>query len=136
MTASKIRTDYEQLTSMAQAFGQQAESTRSVASALLSTMQTLQGGDWVGKGADAFYAEMTAAVIPAMNRVVAAMNEAASTTAKISQVMKQAEDDSAALFRLDGTQAGEGSTGSAASRSAGAVSAVTRDRAGGSSGAP
>jgi WXG100 family type VII secretion target len=102
MTASKVRTDYEQLRQIAQVFGQQAECARQLLSALQKDMGTLQGGDWVGKSADKLYAEMNSAVLPAMQRVVAAMNEAASTTARISRVMKQAEDDSAALFRLDG----------------------------------
>jgi hypothetical protein len=61
-----------------------------------------------------------------MTRVVAAMNEAASTTTKISRVMKQAEDESAALFRLDGESAGvpAGGNGPAGGAEAGAVSAV------------
>jgi WXG100 family type VII secretion target len=106
MTASKVRADYEQLTAIAQAFGRQAEIARQMLGALQSHMATLQGGDWVGKSADKLYAEMNTAVLPAMGRVAAAMSEAASTTAKISRVTKQAEADSAALFRLDGNGAG------------------------------
>jgi WXG100 family type VII secretion target len=99
---SKIRADYEQLSQIASTFGQQAECARQLLEALQKDMATLQGGDWVGKSADKFYAEMKSTVLPAMARVAAAMNEAATTTAKISRVMKQAEDDAAALFRLDG----------------------------------
>jgi WXG100 family type VII secretion target len=110
MTSEKVRADYVQLAAIAQSFGQQAESARSLLGALRSDMATLQAGDWVGRGADKFYAEMNASVLPAMTRMVAAMNEAARTTARISQVMKQAEGDSAALFRLDGA---DGSTAGA-----------------------
>src|ERR1700752_3911155 len=101
MSVAKVRVDYEQLTQIAQAFGQQAERARQILGTLQSGLNTLQGGDWVGKGSDRFYAEMTSAILPAIRRVVAAMNEAANTTNQISQIMKQAEDDSAALFRLD-----------------------------------
>jgi WXG100 family type VII secretion target len=103
MTATKVRADYENLARIAQAFSQQADCARQLLGALQKDVATLQGGDWVGKGADKFYAEMTSVVLPAMGRVAAAMSEAASTTAKISQIMKQAEDESAALFRLDST---------------------------------
>src|SRR6185503_8057101 len=52
---------------------------------------------------------MTLAVLPAMARVVAAMNSAASTTAKISRVMKQAENNAAAVLK----DRGNGSNGNA-----------------------
>jgi WXG100 family type VII secretion target len=146
MSAARVRADYEQLRQIAGTFGQQAECTRQILAALQKQLETLQAGDWVGKSADTFYAEMTSAVLPAMGRVVAAMNEAATTAAKISQVMKRAEDDAAALFRLDGALAGTASkdpvdrggwpdgtpsnlTGAAAEgSSAGAVSAFAGDR--------
>src|SRR5262245_31577175 len=100
MTVAKVRADYEQLSQIAQAFGRQAEAAHQALGALQKDMAALQGGDWVGKGSEAFFAEMRTTVLPAMERMVAAMNEAATATRKISQVMKQAEDDSAALFRL------------------------------------
>jgi WXG100 family type VII secretion target len=102
MSVSKVRADYEQLAQIAQVFGQQAEAAQHMLAALQQDMSILQGGDWVGKGADQLYAEMKSAVLPSLGRLVAAMDQAASMTAKISQIMKQAEDDSAALFRLDG----------------------------------
>src|SRR3972149_6588647 len=101
MTISSVRGDYEELAMIAQTLSRQAESTRQTLGALQKNMNTLQGGDWVSKGADAFYAEMNTAVLPAMKRLVAALNEAASTTTKISRIMKRAEDDAAALFKLD-----------------------------------
>src|SRR6185436_10451485 len=45
VTASKVRADYEQLTQIAQAFGQQAETAQKVLSAMQSNMNTLQAGD-------------------------------------------------------------------------------------------
>src|SRR6185503_12964246 len=109
MSASKIRADYEQLAQIAQTFGQQAESTQRLLSALKSNVSTLQAGDWVGKGADKFYGEMNTAVLPAVQRVVAAMNNASSTTIRISRIMKQAEKDAAAVLK----DRGNGSGGSA-----------------------
>src|SRR5262245_20457412 len=121
MTVTKIRADYEALAEIAQAFGRQAQTAQGALGALQKDMSALEGGDWVGKGSDAFYAEMNTAVFPAMERLVAALNEAATTTRRIGQVMKQAEDDSAALFRLaDTTQRG---TGAGASPSNGGSSA-------------
>src|SRR5574337_658370 len=104
MTASKVRADYEQLAQIAQVFCQQSETTQQVLRALQNDVNTLQRGDWVGKGAEAFYAEMNTAVLPAMKRVVGALSEASNTTQRISRIMKQAEDHSAALFRPVGAE--------------------------------
>lgn len=102
MTSQKVRADYEQLNQIARVFGQQAEAAGQVLGALQQDLNTLQGGSWKGKGSDKFYREMNAAILPAMKRVIAAMNEASTTTAKISRIMKQAEDDAAAVFKLNG----------------------------------
>jgi WXG100 family type VII secretion target len=76
MSVAKVRTDYMQLDGVAKAFGQQAERAQQVLGALANDLSTLQGGDWVGKSADKFYAEMNASVLPAMQRLVAAMTSA------------------------------------------------------------
>ncbi len=88
MSPSKVRADYEQLAEIAEAFGQQAESAQQTLGDLKEIISVLQGGDWVGKGADAFYAEMNSAVLPATARLAAAL----SATRRISRVMKQALD--------------------------------------------
>jgi len=73
-----------------------ASTNRSVNSA----MQQLKGGDWIGKGAKAFYKEMDSDVMPSMKRLEKAMAEAAKISNTIAKLMKQAEDDSSRLFRL------------------------------------
>jgi WXG100 family type VII secretion target len=113
-TASKVRADYQQLAQIAGVFGQQAETALALLAALKEQVQGLQEGDWVGKSADTFYGEMHAAVLPTVSRLADAMREAAQATQKISQVMKQAEEDAAALFRLEASAAaGSGSASTA-----------------------
>src|SRR5574341_1084667 len=125
MASSKVRADYEALTQIAQGFGQAADQSRQTLQNLQSQMSVLQGKDWVGKGADKFYGEMNNAVLPAMKRLVSALERAKSVTQQISRIMKQAEDDSAALFKA-------GASGVAAGAAAGA--GATAGGAGGSSG--
>jgi WXG100 family type VII secretion target len=132
MPAAKVRVDYEQLGEIARAFDQQAEGAQQMLDALQSNMSTLQGGDWVGKGADTFYTEMNSAVLPAVKRLVAAMRSAASMTTTISRMMKQAEDDAAALFRLEGAAASNAFAGGAVigGGAVGAVSGFMRAKTG------
>ena len=107
MSASKVRSDFPALNQIAQAFGREAETNRKAVQKIKQAMGVLQGGDWVGKGATKFYGEMNSAVLPSLQRLVASLENARQTTIKISQVMQQAENDAAALFRT--TESGAGS---------------------------
>jgi hypothetical protein len=65
-------------------------------------MEVLQAGDWVGQGATAFFREMTSDVLPAFNRLLTSLEQAGQNTKKMSDIMKQAEEEAARFFRLDG----------------------------------
>jgi WXG100 family type VII secretion target len=100
MGAPKVRSDYQGLRQIASLFGRQADASRQTTSNLKNRMEKLRGGDWVGKGANKFYGEMDSSVLPTITRLVAAMDKASSITDKIAKIMKQAEDDSSACFKL------------------------------------
>lgn len=118
MPAPKVRSDHDALKTLAGKFGQQAESSRQMTQNLKSKMDVLRGKDWVGKGADKFYAEMDSALFPSLTRLSKSMDSAKSITLKISQIMKQAEDDAAALFK-GGAAGGNGAGGNGAGAGAG-----------------
>lgn len=98
MPAPTVRTDYDTLAEIANIFNQQADSSRRTLQRLQQRMETLQSGDWIGKGAAAFYQEMNSDVLPAVRRLTAALEQAHQVTQRISQVMKEAEDEASALF--------------------------------------
>jgi WXG100 family type VII secretion target len=100
MAAPKFRGDYPSLEKIARGFAQGAANTARTNRSLTQAMQTLQGGDWIGEGARKFYAEMNNDVMPAMQRLAKALESAERVTQRISKIIKQAEDDSASLFRL------------------------------------
>lgn len=99
MSASKIRADHDALKQIAQSFASNAQTIEQTTQSLKGNLDTLRGGDWVGKGADKFYAEMDSSVLPTYKRLSKSLNTASTVTKKISQIMKQAEDDAAALFK-------------------------------------
>lgn len=100
MSAPTIRSDYDQLRSMAQSFRSQSENITKQSQALKSNMDTLQGGDWIGVGAQAFYREMGDQVMPTMQRLQRALAEASRITQQISQIMKAAEDEASGCFHV------------------------------------
>ncbi|MEP7358937.1 MAG: WXG100 family type VII secretion target [Anaerolineales bacterium] len=107
MTGPKVRADYEQLKTAASQFGGQAQAAQQTVQALQKALAALEGGDWVGLGASAFYQEMGGQVMPALKRLAAAMESAQRTTTQIGQVIAQAEGDAARVLRGEGSgQAG------------------------------
>ncbi len=58
MTAPKVRADYDPLQTIAQQFDQQAHAIQQTLRQIQDALNTLQQGDWVGAGANQFYAEM------------------------------------------------------------------------------
>jgi GH24 family phage-related lysozyme (muramidase) len=68
-------------------------------------MEHLQGGAWRGRGADAFYAEMKDWVLPAVDRLVKALEEACHCTGTLTERFQAAEREAAALFVGDSLSA-------------------------------
>src|SRR5262245_50098041 len=132
MAVDKIRSDYQALDEIARGFGSQADSTRQMLQQIKQSMDALKGGDWVGKGADKFYAEMDSALLPAVQRLLGAFEAARQTTQKISQVMKQAENDAAALFKAAASGVAAGGSGVAGGSSGGSGGSGAGGSSGGS----
>jgi WXG100 family type VII secretion target len=102
MPVSRIRADYDALTKVSQSFARQAAAAQTTVQKIQQCVDTLKGGDWIGKGATAFYREMEADVLPALHRLADALNEASRLAQQASQIMHQAEDDAAGVFRAVG----------------------------------
>jgi len=126
--ASKVRSDYDALKQVAQSFSQQAQATAQTLQQVRSQKETLQGGDWIGQGATAFYSEMDSQVLPTVQRLQRALEESARITSQISQIMKQAEDDAARVLK------GDGSGGAAGAAAAGGVLGGAAGAGGGTAG--
>ena len=99
MAAPKVRIDYESMKQIAQAFARESEAAGHTLQSLQRAMDVLQGGDWVGKGAKAFYREMEQDVLPAMRRLNQALGSAKRVTLQIVQLMQGAEDEASAILR-------------------------------------
>ena len=99
MRSPKIRADHDILTTLAQTFEREANDTRQTLQRLQNQMEVLQGGDWIGKGAQAFYREMSGDVLPSMKRLGNALEAAHRATKAISQIMRDAEEEASRFLR-------------------------------------
>jgi WXG100 family type VII secretion target len=102
MSAPRFRGDYDSLNQIAQIFTQQADACRQTLRAVKGAKEVLASGDWIGQGANAYYQEMDSSVLPTLQRLTAALDNASQVTIKIVSVVRQAEADAAACFRLQG----------------------------------
>jgi WXG100 family type VII secretion target len=99
MNALKIRFDYGQLDEIAGQFAREADETQHALITLMRAKDELQAGEWIGTGAQAFYAEMDAAVLPPLARLAGALYAAAEGARAIKSLAGQAEADAAAALR-------------------------------------
>src|SRR5579859_694559 len=113
MAAATVRADYDQLNQLASTFGKNADSCKQTLQNIKSNMDTLQGGDWIGQGANAFFQEMDNSVLPTLQRLVNALSSAQTSVSQISSIMKDAEEQAAKV--LQGPGAAGGSIGGATS---------------------
>jgi len=94
----KIQADYDELANVANEFLQEAAGIEQLTNQINNLVGELEGGGWVGRGADAFYAEMHDLVNPGMQRLARALEYAGSAVKQISNILSQAEQDASSLF--------------------------------------
>lgn len=96
--ADKVQADYEQLGQVSSQFANQSQLVQELMQKVRSSMQQLEDGGWIGRGADAFFSEMQSVLFPAIQRLESSLNDASSITKQIAQNMEQAEQDAQSLF--------------------------------------
>src|SRR3989304_3643409 len=107
MTAPKVvRADYDALKQVEQRLKQHSDACGQTLQRIQQAMDALEGGNWKGEGAKAFFREMNSDVLPSWKRLVAVLESASQTILKVSQIMQQAEAEAAMLFILAGAAAG------------------------------
>jgi WXG100 family type VII secretion target len=100
MSNQIVQAQYETLDRVAQRFAEQAEVQKQLQRAVERAANPLQNGAWIGRGSDAFLAEMQGEVTPALQRLISALQEAQSVTTQMRQVMQEAEAEAARLFQV------------------------------------
>lgn len=98
MSANTIQAKYDELENIAQRFGQWAESNAEMSSRLQHNVEQLKHGDWIGKGSEAFFKEMDDEVLPAVGRLIHALQQSQSTINEIIFIIQSAEEEAARPF--------------------------------------
>ncbi len=96
--AAKIQADYAQLKDIAGQFAQHGDRTLALGRQVYGCMSQLKDGGWRGVGADRFYAEMDDQVLPALERLMKALNTGGAQTERVAQLLAAAEEEAGRLF--------------------------------------
>lgn len=112
--ADVIQTKFDELEQIAKRFGNQSDNTTQTLQSITRVMDKLQSGDWIGRGSDAFFAEMTQEVLPALQRLIDALAQSSQVTREIGEIIAQADEEASAPFRSGdgGGSLGPGTNGS------------------------
>lgn len=98
--AEKIQADYDQLGQVSGKFADQSGAIQQMLQSVRNSMSKLEDGGWIGRGSDAFFAEMNGEVLPAVNRLQQALDEASRAANEINQLVQQADDEASSPFRM------------------------------------
>lgn len=102
MPAPQIRADNDSLVESGKIFARESNSTGQTLKRIKQQMGTLQSGDWIGEGANAFYREMEEDVLPALQKLGAALALGNRVLGQVRQIIERADEEASRLFRADG----------------------------------
>ena len=102
MPALRVQIEYDQVGAAANRFAQESAETEDLLARIQNLVDQLQGGGWIGRGADAFYAEMFDEVLPAVGRMAEALEETSTILRRISQILNDAEQNCVVIIQQTG----------------------------------
>lgn len=98
MGANTIQAQYDQLEAIAGRFAQSGEASADLRQRLARSADALTTDGWEGRGAAAFAAEMSGEVLPALQRLVQALEIARAVTLVAKATLRAAEEEAARPF--------------------------------------
>lgn len=96
--ADTTQVDYEQMAAIIKQLKSEEQEMAQLLKATHNKVETLHGNQWVGQGADKFFGEMEQTVLPAMGRLVQALDVAGNVAQQIVNTFRQAEEETKGFF--------------------------------------
>jgi len=97
--ADKTEVNYDQLEAIAKQFDGEAQVIQSMRTGLQSRAEQLHGQGWIGEAADKFWNEMSGEVLPAVQRLQEALQQASTTMTTICNIFNEAEEETQGYFK-------------------------------------
>jgi len=97
--ADLIEADYDVLEQVSRRFSQQGDEIQQMLQNIRNRMGQLQNS-WEGRGSQAFFAEMQDEVVPGIDRLRHALEDAGNVTKQVAETLSQAEEEAGNSFRV------------------------------------
>ena len=89
---------YDQVNSIVGKFRSEAQEIDGLLKQTKSKVEGLHVGGWIGQGSDSFFNEMEQSVIPAVGRLVTALNHAGDIAQKIANTIQTFDQETKSYF--------------------------------------
>lgn len=96
-----IQIDYEQMKSISSRFDRFASAVKGPVSDVQQQQEILKNGAWISDAANDFFNQMDTVVLPALNRLIQALEQTSVTANDVYVLMDQAETDAEACIPTD-----------------------------------
>ena len=96
--ADEVKVNPDELADVQREFQNQSQSIQEMFQRTRSSMDQLEP-DWIGLGSDAFFEEMEGEVLPAVQRLQQALEQAGMVTGEILNIFQQADEEASSPFR-------------------------------------
>ena len=99
--ADRTELNGEQLAQIAKKFQSEADELNQLLSSTRNKIGSLRSSGWVGRGSDQFYNEMESLVLPAVQRLVAALNTASTQVNSIMKIYDDAQNQAVPKLKIE-----------------------------------
>lgn len=96
--ADEVKVNPDELADVQREFQNQSQSIQEMLQRTRKSMEALEP-DWIGLGSDAFFEEMQGEVLPAVQRLQQALEQAGMVTGEILNIFQQADEEASSPFR-------------------------------------
>lgn len=96
--SDRIEAVYHELEGVSQRFVQQSDQIEQMRRKVMSALDQLRP-TWQGRGSEALFQEMQTEVLPAVERLKLALEEAGRVTSQVSEMLQNAEDEASLVFQ-------------------------------------
>lgn len=97
--ANKVQAKYDELDQISGRLADGSARVGDMIAKLRSQVDVLEGGAWLGRGSDSFYAEMGDLMFPSLKKLEDALENASKVLRQAADRLKSAEQEASNRFR-------------------------------------
>jgi|OpeIllAssembly_1097287.scaffolds.fasta_scaffold05779_6 WXG100 family type VII secretion target len=98
MAARLRRVHYDEMSAIVKSFRTEQQEIEALYKQTKSKVESLHNNQWVGQGAEKWFSEMEGQVLPAVQRLIRALDYAGDTAQKIHETIHKHDEETKSFF--------------------------------------